>query len=354
MTIASEEGRFGTAASEGAAAPEGTTLPVVAQRRLASPAAAISAATPPQDADTPRLAGLGTQRMTSAAWVALAAVYFVWGSTYLAIRYAIESIPPLSSAALRFTLAGLILGAFLTLRRGPSAMRVTGRQLASAALIGALLLLGGNGFVVLSEQYIPSGTSALLVASVPLWIVVWRAVAKDRPTARTLAGVLIGFAGLVVLMRPGHGGAHNYVLGVVLVLVASVSWAFGSVASKVWLTPPKDPFVASAYQMVFGGIGCGIAAALHGEHFDPGAVTGTSAWATLYLVAAGSLVAFSSYVWLLKNAPISTVATYAYVNPVVAVALGALFLSESITAAVVVGGLIVVLGVAVVIATERR
>jgi drug/metabolite transporter (DMT)-like permease len=298
--------------------------------------------------------GLAPQRMTSAAWIALAAVYFIWGSTYLAIRYAIESIPPLSSAALRFTLAGLVLGAFLALRRGPSALRVTRRQLASAALIGTLLLLGGNGFVVLSEQYIPSGTSALLVASVPLWIVVWRAVAKDRPNARTLVGVLIGFAGLVVLMRPGHGGTHNYVLGVLFVLIASVSWAFGSVASKVWLTPPKDPFVGSAYQMVFGGLGCGIAAALHGEHFDPGAITGTSVWATLYLVGAGSLVAFSSYVWLLKNAPISTVATYAYVNPVVAVALGALFLGESITAAVVVGGLIVVLGVAVVIATERR
>lgn len=295
-----------------------------------------------------------TQRMTTAAWIALAAVYFIWGSTYLAIRYAIESIPPLSSAALRFTLAGLILGAFLAVRRGPSALRVTRRQLASAALIGTLLLLGGNGFVVLSEQYIPSGTSALLVASVPLWIVMWRAVAKDRPAAPTLVGVLIGFAGLVVLMRPGGGGAHNYVLGVVLVLIASISWAFGSVASKAWLTPPKDPFVASAYQMVFGGLGCAIAAALHGEHFHPGAVTGTSVWATVYLVGAGSLVAFSSYVWLLKNAPISTVATYAYVNPVVAVALGALFLSETITLAVVVGGLIVVLGVAVVIATERR
>ena len=307
-------------------------------------------------ADEPRKSPNARPRrhMTTAAWVALTAVYFVWGSTYLAIRYAIESIPPLSSAALRFTLAGLVLAAFLAIRRGPSVLRVTRRQLASAAAVGMLLLLGGNGFVVLSEQYIPSGTSALLVSSVPLWIVVWRAVAKDRPTAPTLVGVLIGFAGLVVLMHPGGGGAHNYVLGVVLVLIASVSWAFGSVASKVWLTPPKDPFVGSAYQMVFGGIGCAGAAALHGEHFDPGAVTAPSVWATVYLIGAGSLVAYSSYVWLLKNAPISTVATYAYVNPVVAVALGALFLSESITAAVVIGGLVVVLGVAVVIATERR
>lgn len=292
--------------------------------------------------------------MSTAAWMALAAVYFVWGSTYLGIRYAIESIPPMSSAALRFTVAGLILGAFLAIRRGPGALRVSRRQLASAALIGVLLLAGGNGGVVLSEQYIPTGMSALLVASVPLWIVVWRMVAKDRPNPRTLVGVLIGFAGLVILIRPGGGVAHNYFLGVALVVVASVSWAFGSVASRTWLTPPKDPFVASAYQMVFGGLGCAVAAALHGESFHPSAITATSAWATVYLVGAGSLVAFSSYVWLLKNAPISLVSTYAYVNPVVAVALGALFLGESITFAVVLGGLVVVLGVAVVIATERR
>jgi drug/metabolite transporter (DMT)-like permease len=296
----------------------------------------------------------GRPRMSTAAWLALGAVYFIWGSTYLGIRYAIESIPPLSSAALRFTLAGLILAAFLAIRRGPAALRVSRSQLISAALIGVLLLLGGNGFVVLSEQYISSGMAALLVASVPLWIVVWRMVAKDWPNAWTLVGVLIGFAGLVILIRPGGGTAHNYFLGLALVIVASVSWAFGSVASKTWLTPPKDPFVASAYQMVSGGLACAVAAALHGESFDPGAITGTSAFATLYLVGAGSLIAFSSYVWLLSNTPISLVSTYAYVNPVVAVALGALFLSEPITLVMVLGGVVVVVGVAVVIATERR
>jgi len=345
MTVASSDEQFGAGRA------------LVPGEAIGAPAEVVA----PSDDGTQNAAtrgvgvpDVGGQRMTTAAWLALSAVYFVWGSTFLGIRYAIESIPPLSSAAVRFTLAGLVLGAFLAIRRGPSALRVTRRQLFSAALIGLLLLLGGNGFVVLSEQYIPIGVSALLVASVPLWIVVWRAVAKDRPNRWTLVGVLIGFAGLTVLMRPGGGGAHNYFLGVALVMVASVSWALGSVASKVWLTPPKDPFVASAYQMVFGGLGCGMAALLHGEHFHPGAVTGTSAWATLYLVCAGSLVAFSSYVWLLKNAPISIVSTYAYVNPIVAVALGALFLGESITMAVVVGGLIVVVGVAVVIATERR
>src|SRR2546423_1736072 len=231
----------------------------------------------------------GRPRMSTAAWLALGAVYFIWGSTYLGIRYAIESIPPLTSAALRFTLAGLILAAFLAIRRGPAALRVSRGQLISAVLIGVLLLLGGNGFVVLSEQYIPSGMAALLVASVPLWIVMWRMVARDRPKARTLVGVLIGFAGLVVLMRPGGGTAHNYFLGLALVIVASVSWAFGSVASRTWLTPPKDPFVASAYQMVFGGLACAVAAVLHGASFGPRAGTGPAGLPTLYLGGAGSL-----------------------------------------------------------------
>jgi drug/metabolite transporter (DMT)-like permease len=293
-------------------------------------------------------------RMSQVAWIALTAVYVLWGSTYLGIHYAIESIAPLWSAALRFLLAGLLLAAFLAVRRGPSVLRVTRRELFSAALIGLLLLLGGNGGVSLAEQYLPSGLAALLVSSVPLWIVLWRAAAKDRPSARTLAGVLIGFVGLIVLTRPGGGTAHDYTLGVVLVIAGSLCWSFGSVASKAWLTPPRNPFVNSVYQMLFGGIGCAIAAPLSGERLAVGAITGTSALALLYLVAAGSLVAYCSYVWLLHNAPIGIVATYAYVNPVVAVALGALFLGEGITATTLVGGIIVVLGVVVVIATERK
>jgi drug/metabolite transporter (DMT)-like permease len=233
-------------------------------------------------------------------------------------------------------------------------LRVTRRELLSAASIGLLLLLGGNGGVSLAEQYIPSGLAALLVSSVPLWIVLWRAAAKDRPSARTSAGVLIGFAGLIVLTRPSGGTGHDFALGVALVIGGSLCWSFGSVASKAWLTPPRNPFVSSVYQMLFGGLGCAIAAPLSGEHLALGAITGTSALALLYLVAAGSLIAYCSYVWLLHNAPIGIVATYAYVNPVVAVGLGALFLSETITATMLVGGIVVVLGVVVVIATERR
>jgi drug/metabolite transporter (DMT)-like permease len=284
-------------------------------------------------------------------------VYVFWGSTYLAIRVAIETIPPFVSGALRFLLAGLVLCAFLTLRRGRSALRVTLRQGLSAALVGLLLLVGGNGGVVLAEQSLPTGMAALLVASVPLWVVLWRALARDRPNRQTLVGVLLGFVGLAVLVLPGSHhttGGRSYLLGVLIVIGAALCWSFGSVASKFWLTLPDDPFVAAAYEMVAGGVGMAVGALLHGEHVHRDAFTGKSLAAVGYLVAAGSLLAFCSYIWLLHVAPISLVATYAYVNPVVAVALGAMFLGEPVTSTVILGGLIVVAGVAVVVATERK
>lgn len=296
------------------------------------------------------------RRISTAVWVALGVVYVLWGSTYLAIRYAIESIPPFTSAAIRFVIAGLILLGFLGIRGGLGSLKVSRRELASAVGVGLLLLVGGNGGVVMSERTLPSGVAALLVASVPLWVVLWRLVSGDRPTGRTLIGVLIGFAGLAVLILPGgQTAAHgSYAVGVLFVVFASLSWSFGSVAGKAWWRLPKNPFVASGYEMLAGGVGCAVAAALHGERINTSAVTGKSVAAVAYLIVFGSLVAFSAYVWLLHTAPISLVATYAYVNPVVAVALGALFLSEPVTAAVVLGGLIVVAGVAVVIATERK
>jgi drug/metabolite transporter (DMT)-like permease len=307
----------------------------------------------------PAAASAAASRKTSTAvWVALGVVYVLWGSTYLAIRVAIDSIPPFVSGALRFLVAGLLLCAFLTVRRGRSALRVTRRQASSAVLVGLLLLLGGNGGVVLAEQSLPTGVAALLVASVPLWVVLWRALARDRPSRSTLLGVLLGFVGLAVLVLPGGhhavSGGHSYALGVVIIVGAALCWSFGSVASKFWLTLPDDPFVAAAYEMVAGGVGMTIAALLHGERIHPSALTGKSLAAVGYLIVAGSLVAFCSYIWLLHSAPISLVATYAYVNPVVAVGLGALFLGEAVTSTVLLGGLVVVAGVAVVVATERK
>ncbi|GAA4223891.1 drug/metabolite transporter (DMT)-like permease [Streptosporangium album] len=285
-------------------------------------------------------------------WGALAIVYVVWGSTYLAIRIVIETLPPLLSGALRFTTASLVLGAVVFLLRGRRAFRMTGKELGGAALVGLLLLTGGNGLVAVAEQHISSGLAALLVASVPLWLVIFRIVARDRPGVLTLAGVLIGFGGVAVLSLTG-GGSGSDGAGITVILLASMSWSVGSFLSGR-IPMPASPFTASAIEMAAGGVGLTLTGTVVGEHLDLGAVSGRS-WAALaYLVVMGSLVAFTAYVWLLGNAPISLVSTYAYVNPVVAVVLGALVLSEPVTTSMIAAGLVIVVGVALVVSTERR
>lgn len=284
-------------------------------------------------------------------WAALASVYLVWGSTYLGIMILIESVPPLFGGGLRFLIAALILGAVLVARKGLKPYRMTKREFGGAALVGVLLLTGGNGMVALAEQHISSGLAALLVASVPLWLVVMRTAFRDRPHVLTLTGVLVGFAGVAGISL--SGGTSSSGVGVTIILLASLSWSIGSfLAARIPL--PKDPFAASTIEMAVGGAGLLIAGASMGEHLDFGAVTGRS-WAALaYLILIGSLVGFTSYVWLLGNAPISLVATYAYVNPVVAVLLGVVILGEHVTAGMLAAGAVIVLGVALVVSTERR
>lgn len=291
-------------------------------------------------------------RRSLLVWGALAIVYVVWGSTYLAIRIAIETVPPLLSGAMRFSTAALVLGAALLLLRGWRVFRMTWKELGGAALVGLLLLNAGNGLVAVAEQHISSGLAALLVASVPLWLVIFRVVARDMPQVLTLAGVLIGFGGVAVLSLTGGGSAADST-GIVIILLASMSWSAGSFLSAR-IPMPANPFVASTVEMAAGGIGLALTSTVMGEHLDLGAISGRS-WAALaYLVVMGSLVAFTAYVWLLGTAPISLVSTYAYVNPVVAVALGALVLSEPVTTSMVAAGLVIVLGVALVVSTERR
>ncbi|GII01660.1 EamA family transporter [Planobispora takensis] len=291
-------------------------------------------------------------RTSLLVWGALAIVYVVWGSTYLGIMIAIETIPPLLSGAMRFSVAALVLAAAILLLRGPGAFRMTARQFGGAALVGLLLLTAGNGMVSVAEQHISSGLAALLVASVPLWLVVLRIVTRDRPQVLTLAGVLIGFAGVAVLSLTGGDGAGS-ATGITIILLASLSWSVGSFLSSR-IPMPANPFTASAVEMLAGGAGLAVIAITSGERLDPAAVSGRS-WAALaYLIVMGSLVAFTSYVWLLGKAPISLVSTYAYVNPVVAVLLGALVLSEPVTGSMIAAGLVIVLGVALVVSTERR
>ncbi|MFE6050396.1 EamA family transporter [Kitasatospora sp. NPDC056446] len=313
---------------------------------LATPA---SPAPQPPQADTrpaPRLGG--------AVWLALAVVYVVWGSTYLAIRIAVETMPSFLSAAARFLTAGLLLAGYLLVRRGPAGLRVSPRRLASAALVGVLLLTGGNGLVVLGETSVPSGLAALLVAAVPLWMVVLTAFGGERPKRAELAGVLLGLVGLGVLSAPAIGGSVRP-LGVVLIICATLLWAVGSFASKK-VPMPTDVLAASAYQMLAGGLCNLLIGLVRGEQrgLDLAAVSGRSWLALVYLVLFGSLLAFTAYAWLLRAAPLTLVATYAYVNPVVAVLLGWLVLAEPLTGPTLAGGAIVVAGVCLVVSVSRR
>ncbi|MEV8534539.1 EamA family transporter [Streptomyces sp. NPDC051211] len=284
----------------------------------------------------------------------MAIVYVVWGSTYLGIRIVVETIPPFLSAGARFITAGLLLTALVAWRQGPAALKVTRAQLGSAVLVGLLLLLGGNALVVLAETSVPSGLAALLIAAVPMWVVLLRAGSGDRPSPRTLGGVLLGVAGLAVLTVPGISGSVR-LSGVLLVLGASGLWSMGSFSASK-LPMPANPFTASAYEMVAGGLGALLVGLVRGEQrgLDLAAVS-TRSWVALgALVLIGSLVAFTAYAWLLQSAPLSLVATYAYVNPVVAVLLGALILDEALTWPILAGGTIVVAAVGVIVSTERK
>jgi drug/metabolite transporter (DMT)-like permease len=287
-------------------------------------------------------------------WTALGLVYVVWGSTYLAIRYVVTSLPPLLAASGRFALAALALTAYLIVRRGRAALAASPRQYADAVLVGLLLLLGGNGGVTLAEDSgLPSGLTALLVAAVPLWVVLLRMADRDRPAARTLVGVAIGFVGLAVLLGPGARPDHVSAGAALLVLGSSFLWSLGSYLATR-LDMPREPLVASVAEMLGGAVGLAIVGLLRSERLNIAKVELSSAVALVYLVVFGSIVAFTAFSWLLGEAPVSQVATYAYVNPVVAVVLGALFVAERITLTSAIGGALTVLAVAVVVSEEGR
>jgi len=287
-------------------------------------------------------------------WTALGLVYVVWGSTYLAIAYVVDTLPALLSASLRFAVAGLLLAAYLRLRRGRVAFRATRREALGALGVGALLLLGGNGLVTLAEERdVPSGLAALLVAAVPLWVVLLRSASGDRPATRTLLGVALGFGGVAVLLLPGARPEGVALLPALLVVGSSVLWSIGSFTATRIALPP-DALLTTTLQMVGGTVALGLAGAVRGERVDVDAVSGQSVAALAYLVVFGSLVAFTAYSWLLGVAPVSKVATYAYVNPVVAVLLGVLVAGETVEVVTLVGGAITVLAVAVVVGEEGR
>ncbi len=286
-------------------------------------------------------------------WAALWIVYIVWGSTYLAIRVVVETMPPLLSGSLRFIVAGAIMFLVLRLRRGKGSTKTTRSEVLGATVIGTLLLLSANGLVMIAEQTVPSGLAALLIASVPLWVILYRTLAGERVNRATLGAVAVGFIGVGILVLPGNRPDGIGLAGPLMLIAASASWAMGSFLSRK-LTLPKDPFVSTALQMVCGGTTMGIAAVARGElgSLDASSFSGASIAALIYLVVFGSLLAFTAYVWLLQNAPLSKVATYAYVNPVVAIFLGWLILSESLTLSILLGAAVIVASVAFTVGHE--
>lgn len=306
----------------------------------------VARASSPSDASEPRVA------LVAAAF---AAIYVIWGSTYLAIRFAIESIPPLFMGSVRFLIAGSVLYLWATAR---GVARPTRLHWRNATIAGGLMLGCGNGAVVVAEQWVPSGLTAVLVACVPLWMVVFDSVfgSKARPSGRTQIGLLVGFLGVVLLAgAPGIGdGGLLQALGVVLLLSGCACWAAGSLYQRQVAIHP-DPMLWVAVQMIGGGAILGVVSLVAGELPDVhvASMTRRSLVALGYLVVFGSLIAYSAYVWLLRVSTPARVGTYAYVNPVIALVLGWGLAGEPISLRSVVAAA-VILGSVVVIVSENR
>jgi len=292
-------------------------------------------------------------------WAGMLVLYLVWGSTYLAISIAVETIPPFLMAAVRFSLAGLILLGWSIAREGRAFVPPTRREWRDSAIVGALLLGGGMGLVAFGEQTIPSGITALIIATMPVWVAIFGRIFLGELLPRlAVFSIALGFAGVAILVGPSAFGGTGALdpLGLAAVLLSPIAWSTGSLFASHRAVLPRRPLVATGVQMVLGGLVLAVMGAATGEFaaVDLGAVTRESVIALLYLLVMGSLVAFTVYGWMLRVAPLPLVATYAYVNPVVAVILGAVILGETIEPRTVVAGAIIVISVAVTVTARGR
>jgi drug/metabolite transporter (DMT)-like permease len=291
-------------------------------------------------------------------WLAILILYVVWGSTYLGIAIAVESIPPFLMASSRFLIAGIVmLSAVAIVRRG-ALIRPTAAQLRDCFIVGALLMGGGMGAVAWGEQTVPSGIAALLIALMPAWVAIFsRVFIHERlPLAATI-GIGIGMAGVAILVWPSIAMDGDLdPAGIVALLISPICWAGGSVFAAHRASLPRDPFVTTGLQMFSGAIVLGAAALATGElaGFSIDAVTPESWSALVYLTIFGSLIAFTAYAWVLRHAPLPVIATYAFVNPVVAVILGTLILNEPLTPRTIVAGAVIVFAVALIITARSR
>lgn len=288
--------------------------------------------------------------------LAFLSIYTIWGSTYLAIRFAIETFPPFLMAAFRFLIAGAVLYVWMRLRGDQAPTRANWK---AAAIIGGLLLLGGNGGVTKAEQVIPSSLAAVLITIVPIWMALLELLRRDRivPTPQVVVGLILGFGGVVLLVGPGNAGGSSGLdpLWAGVTILASLSWAIGSVYSRK-ASLPTAPLLGSGMEMLAGGVLLLVASLVSQEWvgFRLSNVSFLSFVSFLYLIVFGSLIAFSSYVWLLTKTTTAKVSTYAYVNPVVAVFLGYFLASEQLTARTLLASSVIVIAVVVITTYKSR
>jgi len=296
----------------------------------------------------------------SAPWSKIAPpliiLWVVWGSTYLGIALVVQSMPPLIPNGLRFLAAAAILAPFVILTKGIDALRITWAQARALITLGLMLLTAGIGMVALAERYVPSGIVALLVSVMPLWIVIFRLRAGDRVSRLTLLGVAVGLIGLVLMLLPGGtepvtGGTTEVVIFSIGVTITTFLWALFSWRSSRY-DLPKNPLTTTVYELLVAGIALSVIGLVIGERMQWSEFT-TASWAGWGFLVIASVLAYAAYVWLLANAPMSLTATYAYVNPVIAVFLGWLIIGEGLTSDVILGLTIVVGGVILVVSGER-
>ena len=288
----------------------------------------------------------------------LGTMYIAWGTTYIGIAFTIETMPPLLSMSFRFVAASLALFLFIGLRNGWNSLLLTRKQFSNSIFLGVLMPGVGLGIMALAEKVVPIGVASLIVAAMPIWTALFRTLDRDRPKLTSLLGIVAGLVGIAIIMlpgqtiaRPGSDGA-SVTLWMFIILFGNLCWSLGSFIAPRMETP-SNPLVLSTYEMAGAAGALFIAGMIHQESisdFMDASVRSWGGW--IYLVTVGSLIGYTVYTWLLENASITLVSTYAYVNPVVAVALGIVIFSETLTNNILIGGFIVIVSVAIVVAVE--
>lgn len=290
--------------------------------------------------------------------IGLGIMYVAWGTTYIGIAFTIETMPPLMSMSFRFVAASLALFVFIGVRNGWDSLRLTRKELSSSIFLGVLMLGTGLGTMALAEKVVPIGVASLIVAAMPIWTALFRTLDNDRPKISSLVGIVGGLIGIGIIMLPGHtiarpdSAGQNVTLWMFIILFGNLCWSLGSFIAPRMETP-SNPLVLSTYEMAGAAVALFVAGLINQESISDFMDASSRSWGGwIYLVTVGSLIGYTVYTWLLENAPITLVSTYAYVNPVVAVALGIVIFSETLTNNILIGGFIVIVSVAIVVAVE--